>query len=193
MHSLQCHKCIVVNKNTWKIKHNILFPSIWIQVAVVVTESCPTLCNCMDSGTPGLLALHYCLGLLKLMSIKSAMPSNHLVLFRTLLNLIPSFPASGSFPMSHLFTSGGQSTGASASSSVLQRKIQGWFPLGLTFLICLWSKGLTTIFSRTVVQKHQFFGAQPSLWSSSHTGTWLLGKPYVWLHRICWQSDVSAF
>ena len=131
--------------------------------------------------------------LLKLMSIKSAMPSNHLVLFRTLLNLIPSFPASGSFPMSHLFTSGGQSTGASASSSVLQRKIQGWFPLGLTFLICLWSKGLTTIFSRTVVQKHQFFTAQPSLWSSSHTGIWLLGKPYVWLHRICWQSDVSAF
>ena len=82
-----------------------------------------------------------------------------------------SFPPSGSFPMSHLFISGGQSTGASTSASVLPMNIQSWFPLGLTGLISLLSKGLSTIFSRTTVQKHQFFSAQPSLWSNSHIGT----------------------
>ena len=73
-----------------------------------------------------------------------------------------SFPASRSFPVSPLFTSGGQSIGASASASVLQVNIQGWFPLGLTGLISLQSKGLSRV-SNTTVRKHQFFGAQPSL------------------------------
>ena len=71
-----------------------------------------------------------------------------------------SFPASGSFPMSQLFTSGGQSIGVSASASVLP--IQDWFPLGLTGLISLLSKGLSRVFSNTIVQKHQFFGTQLS-------------------------------
>ena len=75
---------------------------------------------------------------------------------------LQSFPASGSFSMSNLFTSGGQSIGASASTSVLPMNIQGWFLLGLTGLISLRSKGLSSIFSSTTVQKHQFFGAQPS-------------------------------
>ena len=73
-----------------------------------------------------------------------------------------SFPASGSFPMSQFFTSGGWSIGASASISVLLMDIQGWFPLGLTDLISLQSKGLSKVFSNTTVQKHQFFGTQPS-------------------------------
>ena len=73
---------------------------------------------------------------------------------------LQSFPASGSSPMSLIFVSGGQSIGASAS--VLPMNIQGWFPLGLTGLISLRSKGLSSIFSSTTVQKHQFFGAQPS-------------------------------
>ena len=73
-----------------------------------------------------------------------------------------SFPASGSFPMNWLFASGGQSTGASASASVLPMNIQGRFPLGLTGLISLLSKGLSIVFSNTIVQKHQFFGAQSS-------------------------------
>ena len=74
------------------------------------------------------------------------------------------FPASGSFPMmSQLFTSGGQSIGASAS--VFPMNIQGWFPLGLTGLVSMLSKGLSRVFSRTTVQNHQFFSAQPSLWS----------------------------
>ena len=88
-----------------------------------------------------------------------------------------SFPASGSFPMSWLYTSGGQSIGASASTSVLPMNMQGWFPLGLTGFISLLSKGLSRVFSSTTVWKHQFFGAQPSLQSNSHTHTWLLEKP----------------
>ena len=113
--------------------------------------------------------------LLKLSSIESVMPSNHLILCHPLL-LPPSiFP--NSFPMSPFFTSGGQSIGVSASASVLSMNIQGWFPLGLTCWISLPSKGLSRVFSSTIVQKHQFFGAQPSLWSNSHIHTWLLEKP----------------
>ena len=89
-----------------------------------------------------------------------------------------SFPASGSFPVSQFFLSGGQSTGVSALASVLPVNIQGWFPLGWTGLISLLSKGLSRVFSSTIVQKHQFFGAQLSLWSHSHIHTWLLEKPY---------------
>ena len=89
---------------------------------------------------------------------------------------LQSLPASGSFPMSQFFTSSGQSIGASALASVLPVNIQGWFPWGLTGLISLQSKGLSRDFSNTTVQKHQFFGAQLSLWSNSHIHTWLLEK-----------------
>ena len=82
------------------------------------------------------------------------------------------FPATGSFTMSWLLASGGQSVGALAS--VLPMNIQSWFPLGL---ISLQSKGLSRVFSKTTVRKHQFFGTQPSLWSNSHIHTWLLEKP----------------
>ena len=88
-----------------------------------------------------------------------------------------AFPASGSFPLSQLFTSGGQSTGVSVSASVLPMNIQDWFPLGLTGWISLQSKGLSRVFSNTIVQKHQFFSAQLSLWSNSHNHIWLLEKP----------------
>ena len=87
-----------------------------------------------------------------------------------------SFPASGSFPISQFFTSGGRSIGASASASVLPMDIQGWFPLGLTSSISLHSKGLSRAISSTTLRKHQFFGAQPFLWSNSHIHTWLLEK-----------------
>ena len=88
-----------------------------------------------------------------------------------------SFPASGTFPMSGLFTSDDQNTGVSASASVLPTSIQGWFPLRLTGLISMLSKGLLGIFSSSTVQRHQFFGILPSLWSSSHNCTWPLGRP----------------
>ena len=79
---------------------------------------------------------------------------------------LQSFPASGTFPMSWLFSSGDQSVGASAS--VLPMNIQDWFPLGLTGLVSLLSKGLSRVFSSTTIQKLQFFSIQPSLWSNSH-------------------------
>ena len=81
---------------------------------------------------------------------------------------LQSFPASGSFLMSQFFASRGQSIGASASVSALPMNIHGWFPLGWTGGISLLSKGLSGVFSSTTVWKHQFLGAQPSLWSSSH-------------------------
>ena len=90
---------------------------------------------------------------------------------------LQSFPASGSFPMSQFFASGGQSIGVSASASVLPMNIQGWFPLGLTGWISFQSKGLSRGFSNTTVQKHQFFGTQPSSQSNSHIHTWPLEKP----------------
>ena len=82
------------------------------------------------------------------------------------------FPASEGFLMSQLFTSGGQSTGASASASALPMNIQNWFPLGWTGWISLQSEGLSRVFSNTTVQKHQLFGTQPSLWSK-------LSHPYM--------------
>ena len=76
---------------------------------------------------------------------------------------LQSFPASESFQMNQFFTSGGQSTGVSASASVLQMSIQDWFPLGCTAWISLQSKELSRVFSNITVQKHQFFSAQLSL------------------------------
>ena len=88
---------------------------------------------------------------------------------------LQSFPASGSFPISQFFESGGQSTRPSAS--VLPMHIQDWYPLGWTGWISLLSKALSRVFSNTAVQKHQFFGTQLSLWCDSHIHTWLLEKP----------------
>ena len=92
---------------------------------------------------------------------------------------LQSFPASGSFPMSQLFISDGQSIGALAS--VLLINIQDWFPLGWVSLVSLQSKGLSRVFSNTTVQKYEFFRAQISLWSNSHIHTWLLEKSKLWL------------
>ena len=98
--------------------------------------------------------------LLKLMSAELVMPSHHLILCRRLPSCPQSFPMSGSFPISPLFASDGQSIGASASASGLPMNIQGWFPLWWTALI---SKGLSRIFSITTAQKHQFFSVQMRL------------------------------
>ena len=102
--------------------------------------------------------------LLKLMSIELVMPSNHLILCHP-FSCLQSFPASGSFPMSQFFASSGQSIAVSASASVLPMNIKSfqWFPFGWTGWISLQSKGLSSVFSNTTVQKHQFFSAQLSL------------------------------
>ena len=92
-----------------------------------------------------------------------------------------SLPASESFPMSQLFTWGGQSTRVSALPSFLPKKSQGWSPLEWTGWFSLQSKGLSRVFSNTTVQKHQFFSAQLSSESNSHIHTWLLEKPQPWL------------
>ena len=113
----------------------------------------------------------------KLMSIESEMPSNHLILCCPLLLLPSIFLTSGSFQMNQFFTSGGQSTGVSASTSDLPVNTQDWFPLGWIGWISLQSKGLSRVFSNTTVQKHQFFSVQLSLWLNSHIHTWLLERP----------------
>ena len=89
---------------------------------------------------------------------------------------LQSFPASGSFPVSQFFASGGQSIRVLSSTSVLPMNTQDWSPLGWTGWISLQSKGLPRVFSNTTVQKHQFFGAQLSSQSNSHIHTWPLGK-----------------
>ena len=94
-----------------------------------------------------------------------------------LSSCLQSFPASESFQTSQFFASCGQRTGVSASASDLPMNIQDWFPLGWTGWISLKSEGLSRVFSNTIVQKYQFFGAQLSLWSNSHIHTWLMEKP----------------
>ena len=100
--------------------------------------------------------------LLKLMSIESVMPCNHLILCCPFSRL-QSFPTTGTFQMSLFFASGGHSIGVSASTSVLPMNTQDWSPLGWTGWISLQSKGLSRVFSNTTVQKHKFFGTQLSL------------------------------
>ena len=124
---------------------------------------------------------------LRFMSIESVMSSKHLIVCCAHIILSQSFSAPGCFPMMQHFASGGQSIGASALASVLPMNIQGWFLLGLTGFISLLSKGLSKVLLQHKVQKHQFFGAQPALWSSFHICTWLLEKPQLWLHRPLWE------
>ena len=113
-------------------------------------------------------------------SSSSSLPnaaSCHPTILSSVIPFCPqSFPASGSFPVSWLLASGGQSIGASASRSVLPMNIQGWFPLGLIGLISLLSSGLSRVFSRTTFQKHQYFGNRPSLWSNCSSA----GKESAW-------------
>ena len=123
------------------------------------------------------------------MSIESVMLSNHLILCCP-----QSFPASRSFPVNQLLASDGQNIRASASASVLPMNIQGWFLLGLTDLIILLLKGLSIVFSNTTILQHQFFSAQPSLWSkymftSIHDYWENHSSDYI---DLCWLSDVSA-
>ena len=127
--------------------------------------------------------------LLKLMSIELVMPLNHLVLCPPLLFLPSIFPASGSFPMIWPFASGGQNIGASASASVLPMNIQGWFSLGLTDFLAI--QGTLKSLLQTTFWKHQFFGAQPSLWFNSHIHTWLLEKIYIYFLTLTLWNFVS--
>ena len=133
-----------------------------------VAQLCPTLCGLMMA--PGQPSLSFLIS----QSLLNSCPLIwwcHPTISSPVIPIsscLQSFPASRSFLMSQLFTSGGQSTGASASASVLPTNIQDWLPLRLTGLISLQSKGLSRIFTNDTVQKHKFFSTQPSLWSTSN-------------------------
>ena len=149
---------------------------VWSVQFSSVTQSCPTLCDPMDYSTPGFPVHHQLpeLAQTHVHWVGDAIQPSH-----CLLSPSPAISLSQhqSFHMRQFFISGSQKSGASASASVLPMNIQDWFPLGLTGWISLQSKGLSRVFSNTTVQKHQFFGAQLSLWSNSHIHTWVLEKP----------------
>ena len=132
-----------------------------------VAQWCPTLCDPMNCSTPGLPVRHQLPEF-----TQTQRPSSRWCHPAITSSVVPfsscpqSLPASGSFPMSQFFTSGGQSTGVFSFSDVifaLLMNIQDWFPLGWTGWISLQSKGFSKVFSNTTVQKHQFFGTQLSL------------------------------
>ena len=108
---------------------------------------------------------------------------------------LQSFPASGSFQMSQLFAWGSESIGVLASSSVLQMNIQDWFPLGLTDLISLQSRGLSRVFPNTTVQKHHLFSTQLSLWSNSHsymtTGKTIALARWTFVSKVTFYPNLS--
>ena len=120
-------------------------------------------CDPMDCSTPGLPVHHQITEFTQTHIHRVNDTINHLILCHPLLLHLQSFPGSRYFPMSQLFTSGDQSIGISASTSVLPMNTQDWCPLGWTGWISLQSKGLSRVFSKTTIQKHQFFGAQLSL------------------------------
>ena len=142
------------HENTCSIQFScsVVSDSLWPHESQHARPPCP-------SPTPGVHSISCALSRWCHPTISSSVDSfsSHL----------QSLPASESFPMSQLFTSGGQSIGVSPSTSVLPMNVQDWFPLGLTTLTSL----------QSTFQKHKFLGAQFSLWSSFHNHTWLLGKP----------------
>ena len=127
------------------------------------TQSCPTLCDPMNHSTPGLPVHHQLLEFTQthVHWVSDAIQPSHPVI--PFSSCPQSFPASGSFQMSQLFASGGQSIGVSASTSILPMNTQDWSPLGWTGWISLQFKGLSRVFCNSTVQKHQFFSAQLSL------------------------------
>ena len=154
----------------WFILLSCLFSAYTCCCCLSVAKLSLTLCNSVDHSRPGSSVLHSnscplsqwcCLNI-----------SSSATLFSFCLH---SFQASESFPVIQLFASGGQSIEASASASVLQMNSQDWLPLGLTGLI-LQSRGLSRVFSSTIIWKHKFFHTQP-FWSNCHIHTWLPEKP----------------
>ena len=140
-----------------------------------VAQLCLTLCDPWTAACQTSLSFTVSPSLLKPMSIELMRPFNHFILCCHLL--LPSI-----FPSIRVFSNESAlhirwPIGTSVSASVLPVNIQGWFPLGLTGLISLQSKGLSSVFFSTTIWKHLFFGTQPSLWSNSHIHTWLLEKP----------------
>ena len=153
----------------WRVLNSVQFSS--------VAQLCPTICDPMHRSTPGLPFHHQLPEFTQIHAHQvgdAIQPSHPLVV---LSSCPQSLPAWGSFPMSQLFTWGGQSTGVSASASVLPMNTHDCSPIGWTGWISLQSKGLSRVFSNTIVQKHQFFGTPLSSQFNSHIHTWPLEKP----------------
>ena len=143
---------------------------------LVVAQSCLTLCDPMDCRMLGSPSFTISQSLLKLMSIESVMPSNHLILCRPLLLLPSIFPSIRVFSNESAFHIRWPKYWSFSFNISLPMNIQDWFPLGWIGWISLQSKGLSRVFSNTTVGKHQFFGTQPSSQSNSHILTWPQGK-----------------
>ena len=154
--------------------HSVVSNSLWLHGLQHSRLPCP-------SPTPGVYSNLCPLSLWCHATISSFVPFS---------SCLQSCPASGSFQMSQLFPSGGQSIGVSASGSVLPMNIHDWFPLGWTGWISFLSKGLSGIFSSTTVQRHQFFGVLPSVRSNSHNHWEDHSLDYM---DLCWQSYISTF
>ena len=164
-----------------------------------VAQLCPPLCDPMNCSMPGFPVFHY---LLQFAQTRPLTQWCHPIISSSVTpfsSCPQSFLVSGSFPMSQLFASGGQSIGA--SRSVLPMNIQCWFPLGLTGLISLLSKGLSRVFSSTAVWNHQFFGVQPSLYGPTpiFTHDYWKNNSFDYVREgltvsdLWWQGDVSVF
>ena len=155
------------NISLTKTSNNVKFCSV-----SSVAQSCPTLCDPMNCSTPGLPVNHQLLEFTQthVHRVSDAIQPSHPLSSPS--PLAPSPSQHQSFPMSQLFTWGGQSIGVSALASVLPMNTQDWSPLEWTSWISLQSKGLSRVFSKTTVQKHQFFSAQLSSQSNSHIHTW---------------------
>ena len=140
-----------------------------------VAKSCSTHCNPMNYSMPGFSVLHC---LLKFAQTQVHWVCNDIQPSHSLSSPSPALSLSQQQDLPELaLCIRWPCVGASTLASVLAVNIHGWFPLGLTGLISLLSKGLSRVFSNTTIQKHQFFGTQPSLWSISHIHTWPLENP----------------
>ena len=149
-----------------------------------IAQPCLTLCDPTNHSTPGLPVHHQLLEFTQthVHQVSDAIqPSPSSVVHFS--SCPQSLPASESFPMSQCFAWGGQSIGVSALASVLPMNTRDWSPLEWTGWVFLQSKGLSRVFSNTTVQKHQFFGVQPSSQSNCHIHTWPQEKPQPWLDR----------
>ena len=141
------------------------------------TQWCPTVCDPMNCIMPGFPVHHHSRSSLKLRSIKSEMPSGHLILCHPLFLLPPIPPSIGVFSNKSTLHKRWPKHWSFSLASFLLKNTQDWSPLEWTGWISLQSKGLSRVFSSTTVQKHQFFGAQLSSQSNSHIHTWPLEKP----------------
>ena len=162
MSFLQPYACMLSHFSSVQFSHSVVSDCLWTHKSQHARSPCPSPNPGVHSNScPSSWWCH------------PAIPSS----FVPFSSCPQSLPASESFPMSQLFTWGGQSTGVSGLASVLPMNTQDWSPLGWTHWTSLQSKGLSRVFSNTTVQKHQFFGAQLPLQSNSHIHTWLLEKP----------------